>query len=360
MPTFAYVGAYTGPGKAEGIAVFHFNARTGELAPAHVVRGIENPSFLTFSADQRFLFAVSEVSTFEGQRSGAVVAYTVDHASGQLTRLNHQPAGGTVTCHVSVSASGRYVLVASYGSGQVATFPLAGDGRLLAASAVVQHEGRGPHPRRQEGPHAHFITPDPAGRFILSCDLGIDKILVYRLDEASGALLPNEVPYGQVASGEGPRHLAFHPSARWVYVLNEIGSSLSGFAYDPQRGTLTHLQTVSTLPVGFHGRNSCAQVVVHPTGHWVFASNRGHDSLATFAIDPASGRVTAMGHTPSGGQTPRNFALDPSGTWLLAANQDSGSIHTFRVEATSGQLAPTGHLALTPAPVCIVFADLGG
>ena len=354
MPIFAFVGAYTGPNKAEGISVFRLEPRSGALSPLQTVPGIENPSFLALSPDQRYLYAVSEVSSYQGEQSGAVVAYAVDSATGALTHLNERPSHGTVTCHVSIMPSGRFALVANYGSGHVAAYPLEADGRLGEASCVLQHQGTGPDPRRQQGPHAHFITPDPSGRFILSCDLGIDKVLVYWLDDA-GQLVPNTVPYGQVASGEGPRHLAFHPSGQWVYVLNEIGSSLSAFAYDQERGTLTHLQTLSTLPEDWSGRNSCAQVLVHPVGHCVYASNRGHDSIATFALDPASGRLRLVGHTPTGGQTPRNFALDPTGKWLLAANQDSGTVVSFHVDPQTGRLAPAGPVAHTPAPVCIVF-----
>ncbi|MGH2355025.1 MAG: lactonase family protein, partial [Chloroflexota bacterium] len=208
---------------------------------------------------------------------------------------------------------------------------------------------------RQAGPHAHFITPDPAGKYVLACDLGIDQVLVYRWDGAAGQLVPNDPPSARANPGAGPRHLAFHPSARFVYVLNEIASTLSAFAYDPEHGTLALLETVSTLPEGFSGKNSTAQIVVHPSGRFVYGSNRGHDSIAIFAIDEQTGQLTARGYESTRGQTPRNFNLDPTGTFLLAANQGSDTIVTFRIDATTGALTPTGQVTETPSPVCVVF-----
>lgn len=354
-----YVGTYTGPGRAEGIGLLRLDATTGALTGRDTVRGVENPSFLALHPQRPLLFAVEETGSYQGMASGAVSAFAIDPASGGLRFLNRQATHGAAPCYVSVEPSGQYVLVANYTSGNVAVLPIGPDGSLGTATHVVQHEGRGPHPRRQEGPHAHFISPDPAGAFILACDLGIDKVLVYRLDRAAGRLVPNEVPYGQVASGEGPRHLAFHPGGRFVYVLNEIGSSVSTFAYDGERGTLTHRQTLSTLPPGFAGRSSCAQIVVHPSGRWLYASNRGHDSIALFAIDQESGSLAPLGHEPTQGRTPRNFNIDPSGTYLLAANQESHTIVTFRIDQESGRLVPTGHVVQTPAPVCLVFWAAG-
>ena len=353
MATFVYVGTFTGPGWAEGISVFRMDPAAGALAHEQTVAGVENPSFLALHPTQRFLYAVSEMSDAERRSGGSVVAFAIDLATGHLTILNRQPSGGAGPCHVSVDPAGRYALVANYGSGHVAALPIQHDGRLGAPTDVVEHTGRGPIPRRQEGPHAHFIATAPAGTFVLATDLGIDRVMVYRLDAAAGKLVPNDLPFAQERSGAGPRHLAFHPSARFVYVLNEIDSTLSAFAYDAARGALRIVQTASTLPADFTGPNSTAQVVVHPTGRFAYASNRGHDSIVIFAIDQDTGRLTYVGHEPTRGRTPRNFNVDPTGTFLLAANQNSNTIVTFRIDHQTGRLAAAGPVAETPAPVCI-------
>ena len=235
--------------------------------------------------------------------------------------------------------------------------PISDDGRLGAATQIVQHEGRGPDPARQDGPHAHFVLPDVSGRLLMVCDLGIDRVQIYRLDQAASTLEPAAQPYAQVSSGAGPRHLAFHLSGRHVYVINELDSTISAFACDPDSGTMRIVQTVATLPDGFAGTSHTAQILVHPSGRFVYGSNRGHDSIAIFAVDPASGRLSLVGHEPSGGQTPRNFTIDPAGELLLAANQQSGTIVTFRIDGTSGRLTPTGHTFETPSPVCLVCAS---
>jgi 6-phosphogluconolactonase len=348
-----YVGTYTGPGKAEGISVFRMDETTGALSAVQTVTGVDNPSFLTLHPQQPYLYAVNETPENEG--SPGVSAFAVDPGSGQLTPLNRQPSHGTSPCYVSVDPTGRYVLVANYGNGTLAVFPVQPDGTLGEASHVVQHSGSGPNPRRQQGPHAHSVRFDPGGRFVLSCDLGIDKVLVYRLDTASGQLVVNDPPHASAVPGGGPRHLDFHPNGRYVYVNNEIGSSLTPFAYDGTRGALEQLETVSTLPDDFSGNNSTAQVVVHPTGRFVYVSNRGHDSIASFAVEKDGARLTPLGHTPTQGRTPRNFNVDPSGTFLLAANQNGNNIVTFRVDQVHGKLTPTGQVTETPAPVCIIF-----
>lgn len=346
---FVYVGAYTAPpmGKAEGLDVYRLDPASGALARVQTVPGVVNPSFLALDPQERFLFAVNEVER------GGVSAFARDPATGELTPLNEQPTHGAAPCHLSVDPTGRFVLVANYGSGSVAVLPVGPDGRLGATTDVVQHEGRSAHPERQSGPHAHTIVPDPAGRHILAADLGIDQVVVYRLDDAAGRL----VPHGRfrAAPGAGPRQLAFGAGGRFVYVLNELDSTLTACAYDPAAGALQALQTVSTLPEGFAGENTCARVEVAPSGRFVYASNRGHDSIAHFAIDESTGRLTAAGHEPTGGRTPRHFALDPTGAWLLAANQGSDTIVTFRVDPATGRLAATHQAAQAPTPVCAVF-----
>ena len=356
MDDLIYVGTYTGPGRAEGIYVLRLDAATGALERVHTITGVDNPSFLALDRQRRFLYAVEEVSEHEGQKSGAISAFAVDGASGNLAFLNRQATHGTAPCYVSLDSGERFALVANYGSGTLSVFPRDADGRLQPASDVVQHQGRGPNPRRQEGPHAHSILPTPDGKYVLSCDLGIDRVLVYRLDAGAGTLAPNTLPFAQVSSGAGPRHVAFHPGGRFVYVNNEIDSTVSAFAYDGERGALQIVQTISTLPDDFVGRNSTAQIVAHPNGRFLYVSNRGHDSIATFAVDGETGRLRALGHEPTQGQTPRNFNLDPTGAYLLAANQSSNNVVSFRVDQETGRLQPTGRSLEVMAPVCLVFA----
>jgi 6-phosphogluconolactonase len=351
-----YVGTYTGPGKADGIYVLRLDAETGALALLHTVRGIDHPSFLALDRQQRVLYAANELSEHEGAPSGALSAFAVDAASGNLTFLNHQPTHGTAPCYVSLDPSEQFVLAANYGNGVLTVLPVEPDGRLRPASDVVRHEGRSSDPRRQEGPHAHSVLPTPDGRYVFSCDLGLDRVLVYRLDTSAGKLVPNDLPYAQVSSGAGPRHIAFHPNGRFVYVNNEIDSTLTVFDYDAERGALQVVQTVSTLPDDFAGRNSTAQVAVHPSGRFVYVSNRGHDSIAMFAVNPESGRLRSLGHEPTQGRTPRNFTLDPTGAWLLAANQNTGNVVSFRIDQDNGRLVPAGQRLDVPAPVCLAFA----
>ena len=353
---FVYIGTYTGPGKAEGIYVYRLDSSSGELSHAHTVTGMDNPTFVALHPRQPLLFAVSEEGSGDARTGGNVVSYTVDQTTGALTELNRQRTGGIGACHVSVDATERFVLVANYSSGHVTVLPIHEDGRLGEATDVVQHVGQGAG-ERQKGPHAHFITQDPGGNYVLACDLGLDRVMVYRLDVTTGKLTPNELPYAQLSSGAGPRHLAFHPSDRYVYVINELDSTMSAFAYDAARGALQVLQTVSTLPDDFTGDNTCAQIVMASSGKFVYGSNRGHHSIAIFAIDEETGRLTVVGHESSQGETPRNFNLDPTGRFLLAANQDTNSVVTFRVNAATGKLDATGHVAEIPAPVCIVFGD---
>jgi 6-phosphogluconolactonase len=362
-----YVGTYTQalshtPGNAGGIYRCRFDPGSGALMVEGVVSGVANPSYLALEPQRRYLYAVEEIEEHEGQASGAVSAFAVDQESGDLTWLNRQATGGTAPCHLSVEPSGRWVLVANYGSGSIAAYPIDEGGRLGAASAFVQHEGGSIDPERQQGPHAHMIRHDPrpvaagAPRRVLVNDLGKDQVLLYQLDPERGTLTPDATPWVDAEPGHGPRHLDFHPSRDIVYVLNEIGSSLTTFAYDRDSGALTALQTRSTLPADFDGENSCADIHVAPSGRFVYSSNRGHDSIAIFAVDEASGTLALLGHAPTGGSTPRNFAIDPRGNFLLAANQQSDSIVGFRVDQEGGWLTPTGHSAQVPTPVCVLFA----
>jgi 6-phosphogluconolactonase len=296
---------------------------------------------------------VSEVSDAGGKPTGAVAAFAIDPQTGKLQLLNQQSSQGAGPCHLNVDRAGKNVLVANYGGGSCAVLPIAADGRLGEATAAIQHKGKSVNRERQEGPHAHSINLDAANRFAFVADLGLDEVLVYRFDSAKGSLVPNDPPAAKVAPGAGPRHFALHPSGKYAYVINEMASTVTGFTYDADRGTLQELQSITTLPAGFSGNTSTAEVVVHPSGKFLYGSNRGHDSLAIFTINAATGKLTAAGHQPTGGKTPRNFAIDPSGKWLLAENQGSGTIVVFRIDPETGSLSETGHVLKVGSPVCI-------
>lgn len=349
---WVYVGTYTG-GKSQGIYRFSLDRATGKLTPAGVVPATNNPSFLAIHPNRRFLYAVNETGNFNGQKSGAVSAFAIDAQTGNLTLLNQQPSRGDGPCHLAVDKSGKSVLVANYGGGSVAALPVGADGKLGPATAFIQHAGSSVNPRRQEGPHAHCILLDRDNRLAFSADLGLDKILIYRFDPARGTLVAHSPPAATVAPGSGPRHFAFHPNSRFAYVINELLSTVTAFRYDSRKGVLETLQTISTLPPGFSGNNSTAEIAVHPSGKFLYGSNRGHDSIAIFAVDSSSGRLTLVGHEPTQGKTPRNFAVDPSGSYLLAANQDSDSVVVFRIDPATGKLRPTGQSVEVPMPVCI-------
>ncbi len=352
-----YVGTYTGAA-SKGVYAFDFDAATGRATSPELAAETPNPTFLTSHPNHRFLYAANEIGNFGGKKSGAVSAFAIDAASGHLKLLNQQPSGGDGPCHVSLDPSGRWALVANYGSGSVAVFPVRADGRLGEATAVVQHEGRSVNPRRQEGPHAHFITMDPAGRFALACDLGLDQVLVYRFDAGRGALAANDPPAARLKPGSGPRHLAFHPNGRFAYVISEMASTITAFRWQPGRGALAELPSVSTLPVGFAGQSTAAEIQVHPSGKFVYGSNRGDDSIAVFATDPRTAKLAFVERQSTLGRTPRYFGLDPTGRFLLACNQDSGNIVVFRVEGATGRLTPTGQTLTVGSPVCLQFVPM--
>jgi 6-phosphogluconolactonase len=350
---FVYVGAYTEPpaGNGEGIYVFRFDPESGGLEPVLTVREVANASFLALSGDGRYLYAVNELD------KGGVSAFGRDTGSGELSPLNWQASHGASPCYISLDARGRFALVANYTSGTIAALPVAEDGSLDAASSVIQHEGSSVDPKRQDGPHAHMIAPTPDGRFVLATDLGTDQIMIYQLDVESGRLVPNEDGPASVSAepGAGPRHFAFGADGRTLYVINELSSTLSVYGYDGRTGELKPRQTVSSLPEGFDGKNTCAQVVVSPDGRFVYGSNRGHNSIAIWAIADG-GEVSLAGHEPTQGTDPRNFAIDPGSQWLLAANQRSNTIVHFRRNPDSGLLKATGQVTQVPTPVAIVFS----
>jgi 6-phosphogluconolactonase len=352
-----YVGTYTGKG-SEGIYIYRLDSSTGGLKYVGKASGLENPSFLAIDPRGRCVYTVREFSASPDRQAGAVIALSRDPATGQLTVLNEQASGGRGPCYVSTDREGHFLLVANYGSGSVAMLPIADDGRLEPAASVIQHEGSSVNPSRQKEPHAHSITLDAANRYALAPDLGIDKVMVYRFDREQGKLLPGDPPFVKCEPGSGPRHLAFGPDGKHVYVIEEISSTVAAFAYDAATGTLKPVQTVSTLPEGFKGASTCAEVQVHPSGRFLYGSNRGHNSIAGFVIGD-NGTLHAIGHESTQGRNPRNFGIDPSGTFLLAANQDSDSIVTFRIDPDTGTLSPAGQMCRVSKPVCIKMVAPG-
>jgi 6-phosphogluconolactonase len=347
-----YFGTY-GSGPNDGIFVAELDPATGVVSTPRLAAQADDASFLAFDPAHKHLYAVSEVSTLRGKRTGGVVAFAVDKATGRLTRLNEQPSEGAGPCHLTVDWTGKNVLVANYDGGTAAVLPILENGSLRTASSSVAHHGHGPNAERQEKAHAHSINVDPANRFAFVCDLGCDKVFVYRFDPATGSLKASSA--GTLPPGSGPRHFAFHPSGRFAYSANELGSSVTTFWYDAENGTLSPVQTLSTLPASFKdtNTNTVSEVVVHPSGKYVYAANRGHDSIAIFTVDAATGRLTAAGHESTQGKTPRNFSIDPSGTILLAANQDSDSVVVFRLDPSTGKLKATGQKLAIRKPVCI-------
>jgi 6-phosphogluconolactonase len=356
---WVYVGTYT-DGKRKGVYRFEFDPASGELTGGELAATAVNPSFLAVHPSRCFLYAVNEVLNFAGKPTGGVSAFALDPANGKLTHLNSQPSEGSDPCHLVVDRAGNHVLVANYGGGSAAVLPVGGDGRLGPATAVVHHKGVGVNRQRQEAPHAHSVNLDAANRFAVVADLGLDRVLVYHYDANKGALTPNEPRFVPTAPGAGPRHFAFHPSAPFAYVINELDSTVVALAYDAAKGTFKPLQTVSTLPLGFKGESGTAEVQVHPSGRFLFGSNRGHDSIAVFAIDPNAGTLTPAGHTAEGIKTPRNFGIDPTGQFLIVANQGSDSLVVFRIDPQTGIPRPTGHRVDVPAPVCVKFVRRQG
>src|SRR6202162_2663560 len=351
----AFIGTYTSKTASKGIYSFHFDSGTGRLTAMAIAATTQDPSFLTVAPSEKYLYAVNELGEFNGKKSGAVTSYSLNPKSGKLSQLNQVQSGGADPCYVSFDGGGKYLLVANYSGGSVSIFPVASDGHIEPASAFVQHSGSGPNKERQEGPHAHFIASSGDNRFVFVVDLGLDEVVVYHFDPAIGSLIPNHPPFAKLAPGAGPRHLAFHRNGKFAYVLSEVNSTITAFAYDAQNGSFSTLQTLSTIPKDFKARNDTAEIVVHPLGKFLYASNRGHDSIVEFTIDPVRGTLSLAGDFSTQGKEPRNFALDPTGKFLLAANQESNNIVVFRIDQSTGALTATGQIAQVPAPVDIVF-----
>lgn len=358
---FVWFGTYTGgPSGSEGIYVSRFDAATGSLTEPMLAASAKNPSFVALHPTLPVMYAVSEVADADGRPSGAVLSFTIDEANGKLTPRNHQSSGGKGPCHVSVDRTGRVVLAANYGSGSVICLGLAADGSIEPVvtgdpGGFLQHEGKGPNPRRQEAPHGHSINPSFDGRFAVACDLGTDQVFVHALDVEKATLAT--CGFGRVAPGAGPRHFAFHPSGRAGYSVNELDCTVTAFAFDPRAGSLEAIQTLSTLPSEATEKEgfSTAEIVAHPDGKFLYASNRGHDSIAMYAVDQSTARLAFLGTEPIRGKTPRNFVLDPTGKFLLSAGQNSNTVTVFAIDEKTGRLSYTGRSLDVPSPVCIRF-----
>jgi len=354
-----YIGTYTQTlphvqGKAEGIYIYQMDRLTGRLNYLSTTAGVTNPSFLAVAPQAGYLYAVEEVEQVEGQAGGRVAAFKIGSGGQTLELINHQPTHGAFPCYVSIDRSGRWLLVANHGGGSVSVLPILADGSLGPATATVQHRGSS-----GTAPHPHSIIASPDNRYVLVADAGLDRIIVYQLDPEHGALVEREAALAKLPPGTGPRHLQFHPDGSYLYSINERASTITAWEYDQGAGGLREIQTISTLPQDFTGRNARADIHIAASGHFLYGSNRGHDSIASFAVDPATGKLRASGHTPTSGRVPRNFALDPSGALLLAANQNTDSAVTFAVDREEGGLTALDQIASVPTPVCLCLVDEG-
>ena len=353
-----YVGTYTGA-KSEGIHVFRFDDATGNAEPLGLAAKTENPTFLALHPNGRFLYAANETGTWDGKPGGYVTAYAIDTATGRLRELGQQSTVGGGPCHLSTDPAGRQLMVANYGGGSVVSLPIHSDGTVGPQTFFAQHTGRSVNAARQEAPHAHSANLGPDGRTAWVADLGTDSVVAYAFDPAKGLTRALPSQDAKLSPGSGPRHLSFSPDGRHGYVINELLSTVTVFQYDAKAGRMTAVETVSTLPPGHDGKDTTtAEVRVHPSGRFVYGSNRGHDSIALFQRDAATGRLTLSEITKTGGKTPRNFAFDPSGQWLVAGGQNSDDIRTFRIDPKTGGLVPTGQVLKVGSPVCMRFVTL--
>ena len=348
-----YFGTYTrGADSSKGIYRSTLDLNTGKLSEPVLAAETTNPSFLEIHPSGKFLYAVSESGG-----AGSVSAYAIGE-DGNLKFLNQQPSGGAGPCHVNIDHAGKNALVANYGSGSASVIPIKSDGRLAEPTGFVQHTGSSVNPNRQKGPHAHSINVSADDRFAFVADLGIDKVMIYKLDVEKGTIVANDPPFAKLKPGAGPRHFAFAPNDRYAYVINELHCTITAFAYDQASGALTEIQTIPTLPEAFDGSSSCAEVRVHPSGRFLYGSNRGHDSITVYRINRRKGTLTFVEHETADIKTPRNFNIDPTGKFCLVANQGSDSIVVFRINRKTGALEPTGNKIAVGRPVCIRFLEV--
>ena len=351
-PTRALVcfGSYSTPDK-DSVHLFQLNLQDGSLKKLNAVDGLTNPSFLKIHPNGKYLYTVNEVSTFDGKKSGGVTAFALDVKGGKLNKINQQPSGDTGPCHLTVDATGKYVLVAHYGGGSTSVLPIKKDGSVGTLVSQIKHKGSSVH-SRQKAPHAHSVHVGPNNKFAFAPDLGIDKVLVFSFDEKTGAIAETKFDGAKLEPGSGPRHFSFHPDGKFAYVINEITQTVTAFRYNAKRGRLRTLQTLSSVPHPVEG-NSTAEVLVHPSGQFLYGSNRGHNSIAMFRINEKNGKLTAIGHESTRGSTPRNFGIDPTGQFLLAANQQSDNVVVFRINQDTGKLKFTGNEIKLSKPVCV-------
>jgi 6-phosphogluconolactonase len=351
FPAFAYIGCFTSTTRkasAKGISVYRID-QGGDWILQQTLETVPNPQFIAFDRVQKYLYSVHGDGT-------EVSSYAIDKPSGQIKFLNKQPTNGKNSTHLTPDPSNRYIVIGN-GPG-VAVFPINPDGSLAPFTDMVPAPGEvGPHRNQSAaGAHPHYVSFDPSGRFLVAPDRGVDRIHIYRLDGTTGKLAVNDPGFAKTRSGAGPRHLAFHPAKPFAYVCDELDSTVTAFGWDSERGELKAFQVISTLPETFMGNNQPAEIQVAPSGNFVYVSNRGHDSIVTYGIDPATGRLTLQGFEPTQGRTPRFFTLDPTGSLLYAANLESDNIVAFRVDQKSGKLTPTGQVVPTGSPSCIIFA----
>lgn len=361
-----YVGTYSEPilfgtgqvlqGKGKGIYAFRFDREAGKLRPVGITEGVRNASYIAFDPSRKFLFCVNEFKEFEGKASGAVSSFRIDHETGALSWLSTRASQGTDPCHLIVDATGRFVLVANFASGSVAVLPVDAEGRLGEACAFRQHVGSSIDPKRQAGPHAHAVEISNDNRFVFVPDLGLDAVVIYAFDEKTGRLTEHLTqPLVKTAAGAGPRQLVMSPDGRFAYLINELNSTMTAFAYDAAVGTLSELQTLPTLPPDSVGHSTCAEVQITPDGRFLYGSNRGHDSLAVYSIDSATGRMRLVAHESTRGRIPRNFEISPCGRFLAAANQDTSNVILFTLDPETGRLVPTGDVVEAGTPICVRF-----
>ena len=354
---FVYIGTYTKT-EEQGIHWLKLEMATGKLTAVGKLAGQKNPSFLAIHPNKKFLYAVNEIGNYKGEKAGGVSAYSINPKTGALTFLNQQSSKGGAPCHLVVDATGRNVLVANYTGGSVVSLPISRKGRLRKASSFMQHEGSSVLKPRQAAPHGHSINVSPGNKFAVAADLGLDKVLVYGFNAKGGKLTP--AGFTKVAPGAGPRHFAFHPNGKFAYVINEITLTVTAFGWHEAKGKLSELQTITTLPVEPGKGMSTAEVQVHPSGKFLYGSNRGHNTIAVFSINGKTGKLKAIQHQSTLGKTPRNFGIDPTGKFLIVANQSSGDVFTFLINQNTGELKPNSHSVKVPMPVCVKFLDLGG
>jgi 6-phosphogluconolactonase len=349
-----YVGTRT-IGDSKGIYVYSYDANSGKPRSLGLAAATLSPTFLAVGQSERTLYSVNEVSDYNGGSTGAITAFAINRATGQLSTINQLASRGADPCYLSLDKTGKYALVANYSGGSVAVFPLLENGGLAEATAFIQHAGIGKNLEPQARAHPHWIETTSDNRFALVADLGLDKIFVYRFDPDRGQIAPNTPPFVELEAGAGPRHITPHPNGKLLYVINELASTVTVVSLDSSSGSLIALQTISSLPPGFSGPNDAAEIHIHPSGKFLFASNRGHDSIGIFSIAPATGNLALIGHVPTQGRTPRNFEFDPTGSRLLVANQDSDNIVVFEIDGQTGGLTATGQQLAVPCPVSLGF-----